>query len=45
MVDKLAEECSENNDENKMICNDALNDYGKIWNSCTVCIVLLVIFS
>ena len=45
LVDRLAEECSENIDGNKMIYYGTLNDYGKICNSCTVYIVLLVIFS
>ena len=44
LVDRLAEECSENINENKMIYNGTLNDYGKICNSFTVCIILLVIF-
>ena len=46
LVDKLVEECSENVDGNKMIYNGTipLNDYGKISNSCTVYIVLLVMF-
>ena len=44
LVDKLAEEYSENIDGNKMIYNKTLNDYGKIFNSRTVYIVLLVIF-
>ena len=44
LVDRLAEERSENINENKMIYNGTLNDYGKICNSCTVCIILLVIF-
>ena len=43
LVDRLAEECSENIVGNKMICNSTLNDYGNICNSCTVYIVLLVI--
>ena len=37
LVDRLAEECSENIDGNKMIYNPTLNDYE---NSCTVYIVL-----
>ena len=41
LVDRLAEECSENIDGNKMIYNATLNDYE---NSCTVYIVLEVIF-
>ena len=49
LVDKLVKECSENIDGNEMIYSDPLNaipfnDYGKICNSCTVYIVLLVIF-
>ena len=45
LVDRLAEECSENIDRNKMIYPGTLNGYGKMCNSCTVHIVLLVIFS
>ena len=49
LVDKLVDECSENIDEkelhqNKMIYNSTLNDYEKICSSCTVYIVLFVIF-
>ena len=44
LVDRLAEECSENIDGNKIIYNDTLNDHVKTCNSCTVYIVLLVIF-
>ena len=38
LVDKLVEECSENIDQNKMIYDKTLNDYGKYWlcNSCTI---------
>ena len=43
LIDKLVEQCSENIDENKMIYNKTLNDYGKIYNSCTLYIILLVI--
>ena len=42
LVDKLVEECSENIDENKL--HSTLNDYEKICSSCTVHIVLFVIF-
>ena len=42
-VDKLVEECSENIDGNEMICNDTLNDYEKVCNSCTIYMVLFVI--
>ena len=55
LVDKLAEECSENIDEkelhrNKMIYNSALNNYENICSSCecsscTIYIVLFAIFS
>ena len=44
LIDKLVEECSENIDGYEMIYNGALNDYKKICNTCTVYIVLLVIF-
>ena len=49
LVDKVAWECSENIDWNKMIYNGTLNaiplnDYRKLCNSCTVYIALLVIF-
>ena len=44
LLDKLVEECSKNIDENNVIYNGTLNDYGKICNSCTVYIVLLVTF-
>ena len=43
LVDKLVEECSENIDGNEMICNDTLNDYEKVCNSCTIYMVLFVI--
>ena len=42
---KSAEVCSENIDGNKTIYHGTLYDYGKIYNCCTVYIVLLVIFS
>ena len=53
IVDKLVEECSENIDENEMIYNETLNAIllnasiplnTKAWNSCTMYIVLFVIF-
>ena len=49
LADKLVEERSEDIDEkflhsNKMIYNSTLNDYEKICSSCTVYIVLFVIF-
>ena len=40
IVDKLVEECSENIDRNEM----TVNDYENVCNSCTIYIVLLVIF-
>ena len=43
LVDKLLEECSENIDENKFV-NVTLNDYKNVCWSCTIYIVLLVIF-
>ena len=36
LVDKLAEKCSENIDENKLIYNGTVNDYGNLYNSCTI---------
>ena len=45
LIDNLVEECSENTDGNGMIYNGTLNYYRKICNSCTIYIVLLVIFS
>ena len=44
IVDKLVEGCSENIDENGMVFNGTVNDYGEVCNSCTIYIVLLVIF-
>ena len=49
MRDKLVEECSENINEkelysNKMIYNSTFNYYEKICSSCTLYIVLFVIF-
>ena len=44
LIDKLLEERSENNDGNEIISNKTLNDYGKIYGSCTIYIVLSVIF-
>ena len=44
LLDKLVEECSKSIDGNNVIYNGTLNDYGKICNSCTVYIVLLVTF-
>ena len=49
LIDKPLEECSENIYGNKMIYNRALNaiplnDYGKVYNSCTVYIVFAIFF-
>ena len=49
LVDKLVEKCSENIDGIKRIYNCTLNaiplnDYGKVYNSCAVYIVLLIMF-
>ena len=41
---KLVEECSENIDGSELIYNATLNDHGKVCSSCTIYIVLLVIF-
>ena len=43
LIDKLVDECSENIDEKELDSNE-VNDYEKICNSCSVYIVLLVIF-
>ena len=42
-IDKLVEECSENIDEKKLHSNE-INDYEKIFSSCSVYVPLLVIF-
>ena len=44
LIDKLVEECSKNIDGNEMIYNETLNGDGRLFNSCTIYIVLLVIF-
>ena len=44
LIRNLAEECSENIDGNEMIYNETLNDYGRACNSCTIYIVIFVIF-
>ena len=49
LADELVERCSKNIDEeklhlNKMIYNSTLNNYEKICSSCTVYIVLFIIF-
>ena len=43
IIDKLVEERGENTDWNKMIHNATLNDNGKVCNSCTIYIALLVV--
>ena len=43
LIDELVEECSENIYEKKSHSNE-MNDYEKICSSCSVYIVLLVIF-
>ena len=43
LVDKLVEECTENINKKELHSNE-INDYEKICNSCSVYIVLLVIF-
>ena len=44
LIDKLVEKCKENVDGNEMIYNTTLNDYEKVCKSCTIYIVLLIIF-
>ena len=49
LVDKLVEECSENIDGNKMFHDGTLNviplnDYKKVFNFCTIYIVLFAVF-
>ena len=43
-IDKLIEECSKYINGNEIIYNAILSDYGKVCYSCTIYIVLLVIF-
>ena len=43
LIDKLGEECSEDIAGNEMIHNATLNDHGKVCNSCTIYILLLII--
>ena len=42
LIDNLVEECGENIDGN-MIYNATSNDYGKVYKSCTIYIILLII--
>ena len=44
VIDKLVEESSENIDENKIIYNSTLDDHKNVCGSCTIHIVLFVIF-
>ena len=44
LIDKLFEECSVNIDENETIDNKTLNDYERVFNSCTIYTVLFSIF-
>ena len=44
LVDELVEKCSKNVDGNRIIYNGTLNGYKNVCNSCTVYIVLLIIF-
>ena len=43
LISMLAEEFSEDVNGNKIFHNGTLNDFGKVSNSCTIYIVLLVI--
>ena len=36
LTDKVVEECSENIDDNELVYNATLNDYGKVCNSSTL---------
>ena len=43
IVDKLVEKCSENIDGHEMIYNGTVNDYEKVYNPCTIYIILFII--
>ena len=43
LIDQLVGECSEEIAGNKIIYDGTFNDYGNVYNSCTIYIVLLVI--
>ena len=43
LIDKLVVECCVNIDGNETIYNGTLDDYGNVWNSCTVYLVMFVI--
>ena len=43
LIDKLVEECSESIDGNEMIRNGALNDYGRVYESSTLYMSLIII--
>ena len=43
LIRELVEECIEDINKNKMIHYATLNDYGKVFKSCTIHIALLVI--
>ena len=40
LVDKVVGKCIENIDENELICNGNLNDYGNVCNSCTIFFII-----
>ena len=42
LIDKLIEECSENINENQMVYNVTSNGHGRVCESCTIYIVLLI---
>ena len=44
IIDKLVEECSKNIYENETLDINPLNVYKKVCNSCTVYLVLFVVF-
>ena len=44
LANKPVEECSRNIDENEIIYNGTLNNYGNVCNSCIIYIILWVIY-
>ena len=44
IIDKLVEECTENIYKNETLDSILLSDYKNVCSSCTICIVLFVIF-
>ena len=44
LISKSVEKCSENINGNELIYNATLNDHRKVWTSCTIYKVLLILF-